>query len=83
MMNNSVDINIIKSKILKLYNENEPIHVTVNLKRRNVKNALSTIVGVYNNFFTVKSKVNLYEEEFSISFIDILIKNISISELDS
>ncbi|MBR6072400.1 MAG: hypothetical protein IKP77_06205 [Acholeplasmatales bacterium] len=79
----NVDINIIKSKILKLYKENEPIHIDVNLKRRNVKNALGIIKGVYDNFFIVKSKVNLYDEEFSISYIDILIKNISIKELNS
>ena len=38
--------------------------------------------ALYDKFFTVKSKVNFYEEEFSITYIDLLIKNISIKELN-
>ena len=79
--NNSDDINIIKAKIIKLFNDKKNIHVTINVKRKKVKNAISEIVGVYKNFFNVKSYVNLYYEEFSISYIDILIGNVSISEL--
>ncbi len=75
------DINTIKAKIARLYEEKKNIHVTVRVKRKNVKSAPSEIIGVYKNFFTVKSKVNLYNEEFTISYIDILIGNIEIDEL--
>ena len=80
-MSNNLDINIIKNKISDLYNKNEEIHVTVNVKRKRVNNAPAKIIGVYDKFFTVKSKVNLYVEEFSITYIDLLINNITIKEL--
>ena len=79
---NSDDINIIKNKILKLYNDKALIHVTVNVKRKNVKNKPSEIINVYNNFFYVRSQNGFYDEEFSISYIDLLIGNISIKELN-
>jgi len=79
---NSDDINIIKNKILKLYNDKALIHVTVNVKRKNVKNKPSEIINVYNNFFYVRSQNGFYNEEFSISYIDLLIGNISIKELN-
>lgn len=78
----NLDINIIKNKIEKLFNNKEIIHVSVNMKRKNVKNVEAIILGVYNNFFTVRSKINFYEEDFTISYIDLLIKNISIKELE-
>ena len=75
------DINTVRDRIAKLFSLNKEIHVTVRVKRKNVKSAPSMILGVYKNFFTVKSKVNFYEEEFTISYIDILIGNIEIDEL--
>ena len=83
MANINYDINYIKNKISELYNKKEDIHVTINLKRKRVSNAKSKITGVYKNFFTVKSQVSLYYEDFSINYVDILIKNVSIKELDS
>ena len=79
---NNDDINIIKNKILKLYNNKELIHVTINVKRKNAKNKPSMITNIYNNFFTVKAQNELYNDEFSISYIDLLIGNISIKELN-
>lgn len=79
---NSDDINIIKNKILKLYNDKALIHVTVNVKRKNIKNKPSEIISVYNNFFYVRSQNGFYNEEFFISYIDLLIGNISIKELN-
>ena len=79
---NSDDINIIKNKISKLYNDNSVIHITINVKRKNAKNKEAIITGIYKNFFNVKMKGNLYDEELSISYIDLLIGNISINEIN-
>lgn len=81
-MKKNYDINAIKDKILALYKKNEVIHVTINVKKKNAKNREALIINVYKNFFVIKSKVNLYEEEFTISYIDLLIDNIAIKELD-
>ena len=70
---NGDDINIIKNKIAKLYNDGSVISVTINVKRKNAKNRSATITGIYKNFFNVKMKGNLYDEELSISYIDLLI----------
>ena len=79
---NSDDINIIKNKIAKLYNDGSVISVTINVKRKNAKNRSAIITGIYKNFFTVKMKGNLYDEELSISYIDLLIGNIAINEIN-
>ena len=79
---NGDDINIIKNKIAKLYNDKTKIHVTINVKRKNAKDKESEITGIYKNFFSVKAKGELYTEEFSISYIDLLIGNIAVKELN-
>ncbi len=79
--NGNLDINMIKSRILRLYNQKEDIHVTVNVKKKKANTVKSQITGVYANFFTVKSQASFYVQESSISYVDILINNVSIEEL--
>ena len=66
---NGDDINIIKAKIAKLYNDKTKIHVTINVKRKNAKNKESEITGIYKNYFSVKFfRIVLFTEICSITF---------------
>lgn len=71
----------IKEKINYLFINNHQIHVSLDVGRKKVRSAVSTITGVYNNFFCVESLVNGYMECFTINYRDILIKKTIISEL--
>lgn len=57
------------------------IHVSLTKGRNKVDNAVSKIKGVYPRFVCVTSKVNNYEEDFTISYTDILTKIVKIKEL--
>lgn len=60
---------------------NSIIHVSLIKGRLRVKEAPSKIKGVYQRFVCVTSKINNYEEDFTISYIDILTKSVVIKEL--
>lgn len=74
-------IDSVREKIDELFKNNKEIHVNLVANRKKLKGVSATIIGVYNNFFCVKSLVNKYLENFTINYIDILIKKIVIDEL--
>ncbi len=76
-----MEIKEIKDKVSKLYSEKKEIHISINSKRKKVKDATCVIDGVYNNFFVVKSMVNRYEESFTVLYVDVYSKNTIIKEL--
>ena len=80
-MNTNPKIDDIRKEIKTLYNEKKTIHVDVLNKRTRVKNALCEISGIYEYFHCVSSNINGYMESFSISYVDILTKQIIIREL--
>ena len=71
----------IKNRLNDLYKKNIEIHVYVQPKRKRVNNAPCKIKGVYDKFIIVESKVGMYDESFSITYVDIYIGNIIIKEL--
>lgn len=70
---------ILQEKFNKL--KNGIIHVSLVKGRTKVVDAVSKIKGVYPRFVCVTSKVNNYEEDFTISYTDILTKTVKIKEL--
>lgn len=73
----------IKRRIYELYISKSEIHIIVMKKRRSTKiKEIAHITEVYDKFFTVSSKVGYYDETFTITFIDLLIKEIIIEEID-
>ena len=80
--NNLKSIAEIKEKLLELYKASPIIHVDVLQKRRRVKNAMVKINGIYDYFVSVEADINNYIENFSITFVDVLTKNIIIRELE-
>ena len=71
----------IRSKVEAMSKHTQLIHVTVNNKRIKIKEAPSTITGIYNRFLCVESQVNHYIEKFTIHYIDLLTGAIHIKEL--
>jgi uncharacterized protein Veg len=71
----------VRDKINEIYKENKSIHVTLVAIRKKISDVNAIIVGVYNNFFCVKSLVNNYLENFTINYIDIITNKIQIKEL--
>jgi len=76
----NITINEIKNKLNALYKENKSIHIDVT-KRKGVKNVLCHISGIYEYFICVSSDVNGYLESFTISYADVLTKQIVIREI--
>jgi uncharacterized protein Veg len=77
----SMSIEEIRKRVKEIYKISPIIHVNVVQKRRSVKNATARIKGIYGLFICVESEINHYLEEFTISYIDLLTKNIIIQEL--
>lgn len=71
----------IKNTLIHLHKLEQSIHVDVSVRRKNVKNAPCKITGIYQNFVCVESDVNGYLESFTISYVDILTKQVIIKEL--
>ena len=83
-MASNIDNNQLKRIIEKLQNIKENssfIHVSIHNKRNGVVDATSKIISIHDRFFCVESKINSYVEKFTINYIDLLINNISIKEL--
>lgn len=70
---------ILQEKFNKI--KKDVIHVSLTKGRTKVVDAVSKIKGVYPRFICVTSKINNYEEEFTISYTDILTKVVKIKEL--
>ena len=76
---NSIDE--IKKYINHLYENKKDILVSL-VGKKKVNSKVSKITGVYNNFFSVESMVNDYNESFTICYRDIYIKNTIIEEIE-
>lgn len=70
----------IKEKLVELKKKGM-IHVSLTKGRNKIEEAPTKIVGIYNHFICVQSKVNNYVADFTISYTDILTKQILIKEL--
>lgn len=71
----------IKEKLQNIKENSSIIHVSIHNKRNGVVDATSKIISIHDRFFCVESKINSYVEKFTINYIDLLINNISIKEL--
>lgn len=71
----------IKEKLQNIKENSSIIHVSIHNKRNGVVDAISKIISIHDKFFCVESKINSYVEKFTINYIDLLINNISIKEL--
>lgn len=71
----------LKQKLKQIYLNSNIIHIDVCQKRKKLNNISAKINGIYDNFLCVESNVNGYIEDFTISYIDILMNNILIYEL--
>lgn len=70
---------VLEEKLKKLLGN--VVHVSLQNRRNKVVDAPSVIKGVYSRFVCVTSKVNNYEENFTISYTDILRGLVSIKEI--
>ncbi len=77
----NMQFSTIKEKIKELSLQSPMIHVTIHNKRNKVMEAPSTIIGIYERFLCVESRVQSYVERFTIHYSDLLTGSISIKEL--
>ena len=77
------DFNVLKEKLIEIYNKSEIIHVDLSMKRKRLNNIEAKIVGIYDRFLCITSVINNYEENFTITFIDLLKYKIKIKELEA
>jgi len=77
------DFNVLKEKLIEIYNKSEIIHVDLSMKRKRLNNIEAKIVGIYDRFLCITSVINNYEENFTITFIDLLTYKVKIKELEA
>ena len=77
-------LDIIKSKIQKLYATNPNIHINVTLTRPkvNLKNEPVVIEGVYPHIFQIKEKSSGSPKTHTLQYTDVLLQHIEILELE-
>lgn len=76
-----LQFNTIKEKLEGIYKSSNLIHVSIHNKRNKIIEAPSIIIGIYQRFMCVESKVNSYVEKFTIHYTDLMTGNITIKEL--
>lgn len=77
------DFNVLKEKLIEIYNKSEIIHVDLSMKRKKLNNIEAKIIGIYDRFLCITSVINNYEENFTITFIDLLTYKVKIKELEA
>lgn len=77
----NLQFSTIKEQIEAVYKTTQLIHVSIHNKRNQIIDAPSKIVGIYQRFLCVDSKVNNYVERFTIHYTDLMTGNITIKEL--
>lgn len=70
----------IKEKIKQLFNQNKQIHITFK-KNKTITTHIADIIGVYPNFFTIKSKTINNGLTLSVTYLDLILDNIVVDEL--
>lgn len=78
---NSLDI--IRSKIQKLYNNNPSIHINVAITRPKVilKNEPVVIKGIYPHIFQIEERSSGFPKTHTVQYSDVLLNHIEIIEL--
>lgn len=76
-------LEMIKSKVERLYQTDPFIHVSVSgtNPRIDVKNQPAEIVGVYKNIFRIKVDDNTAKHFHTLQYTDLLIQKVRISEI--
>ncbi len=79
-----MDINVIKTAIVELYEKSVEIHVDVNSTRPkiHVENAPAKITGVYKNLFTIETLENGLKKTYTVQYTDLFIGKVRIKELE-
>jgi hypothetical protein len=75
------DFTTLRERLIDIFNKSPIIHVDLSSKRKKLKNIKAKIIGVYDRFLCITSVINFYEENFTITFIDLLTRKVSIDEL--
>ena len=73
---------VIKDKLRVIVDKSNLIHIDVLNKRKRVYDVKTNITGIYTNFICVETLINGYLEKFTISYVDLITKNIIIHELE-
>lgn len=76
-------IDEIRQGIKKLYDDSECIHININMTHPKlvVHNIPAVIKGVYPNLFIIEERDCGYVRRHSLSYTDVLIKQVEILEL--
>lgn len=80
---NNEDIDKLKLICKHLFLKKEKIHIFISKDRKRKKEIECEIVGVYPRFMNVKYYENDKENTLTITYVDIMIKNLIINELES
>ena len=77
-------LDIIKSKIQKLYKINPNIHINVSLTspRVHLKNEPVVIKGVYPHIFQIEERTTGSPKSHTFQYTDVLQRNVEILEMD-
>lgn len=76
-------LDIIKSKIQKLYKTNPNIHINVAIAhpKLNLKNEPVVIKGIYPHIFQIEEKSSSSPKTHTLQYTDVLLHHIEIVEL--
>lgn len=76
-------VEVIRDRIRKLYEAGEEIHININMTHPKlvVHNVSARIEGVYPNLFIIEERNFGFPRRHSLSYSDVLIKQIEILEL--
>ena len=78
------DINVIKEKIKKLYENGASISICVHSSRPKIEvdGASVSIKGVYKNLFTIEAIENGLKKTYTVPYADVFIGKVKILELE-
>ena len=79
-----MNIELIKSQIMELYEKKAEIHVEVHSTRPKiqVENAPARITGVYKNLFRIETVENGLLKGYTVQYTDLFIGRVRIKELE-
>lgn len=80
---NNEDIEKVRLICKKLYSTNNPIHIYISKDKKRKTELECQITGIYPRFINVNYYENNKINSLTISYIDIMIRNIVIRELES
>ncbi len=74
------DLDLVKSKIKKLYEANPLVYVDVTISRQklDIQKATAKIVGVYPNLFRLEDSIT--KEKYTVQYTELLMGHIAIYE---